>query len=47
MRRSRADVRRTLATREVWDAAWAHASDEPPTPRWTTEEDLAAYVEAY
>ena len=41
------DVRRTLATREVWDAAWAQRHDEPPTPRWMTEEDLAVYVEAY
>jgi pimeloyl-ACP methyl ester carboxylesterase len=41
------DVRRTLATREVWDAAWAQRQDEPPTPRWMSEEDLEIYVEAY
>ena len=39
-----ADVRRTLTTREVWDAAWAQRHDEPPTPRFMTEEDLAVYV---
>src|SRR5262249_8613792 len=41
------DVRRTLATREVWDAAWAERHDDPPTPRWMTEDDLATYVAAY
>ncbi len=41
------DVRRTLATREVWDAAWAQRTDDPPTPRWFTEEDLAVYVDSY
>jgi epoxide hydrolase A/B len=41
------DVRRTLTTREVWDAAWAQRHDEPPTPRFMTEDDLAVYVEAY
>lgn len=39
-----ADVRRTLATREVWNAEWAARHDEPPTPPWMTEEDLAFYV---
>ena len=29
-----ADVRRTLATREVWNAEWAARHDEPPTPPW-------------
>ena len=42
------DVRRTLATREVWDAAWAaRENDDPPTPRWMSEEDLAVYVREY
>src|SRR4029450_10897809 len=42
-----ADVRRTITTREVWDAAWAQRHDEPPTPRFMTEDDLATYVDAY
>ena len=42
-----ADVRRTLATREVWNAEWAARHDEPPTPPWMTEEDLALYVSEF
>jgi len=42
-----ADVRRTITTREVWSPEWAQRHDEPPTPRFMTEEDLAIYVEAY
>lgn len=41
------DVRRTLATREQWDAAWAERDDRPATPRWFSDEDLAVYVESY
>lgn len=42
------DVRRTIATSEVWDAAWAaREGDEPRTPRFLTEADLAVYVDAY
>lgn len=42
------DVRRTLSTSEVWDAAWAaREGDVPRTPPFLSEEDLAVYVEAY
>jgi pimeloyl-ACP methyl ester carboxylesterase len=41
------DVRRTITTREVWDAEWATRHDEPPRPRFMTEDDLAVYVESY
>jgi pimeloyl-ACP methyl ester carboxylesterase len=41
------DVRRTLATTEVWTEAWAARHDEPPVPRWLTEEDLQVYVDAF
>lgn len=42
------DVRRTLATSEVWDAEWAaREGDDPPTPRFLSEEDLAVYVRAF
>ena len=41
------DVRRTVTTREVWTAEWAARHDEPPTPPWLTEDDVAFYVEAY
>lgn len=41
------DVRRTLATREVWSAEWAARSDQPSTPRWLTEGDLAVFVKAF
>ena len=42
------DVRRTLATPRVWDAAWAADRDEqPPTPAFLTEAELQVYVDAY
>jgi pimeloyl-ACP methyl ester carboxylesterase len=42
------DVRRTLTTARVWDAAWAEDPDEdPPTPSFLTEADLDVYVRAY
>jgi len=42
------DVRRTLATTRVWAAAWAAEEDEdPPTPPFMTDADLAVYVGAY
>ena len=42
------DVRRTLATTRLWDAAWAEETDDdPPTPAFMTEEELAVYVEAF
>jgi pimeloyl-ACP methyl ester carboxylesterase len=42
------DVRRTLSTARVWDPAWADdANEDPPTPPFMTEEDLAVYVEAF
>lgn len=42
-----ADVRRTLATQEVWDAAWALRDDQPPTPRFMTDEEFGVYVDAF
>ena len=42
-----ADVRRTLATREVWNAEWAARHDDPPTPPWMSEEDLQLYVDEF
>jgi pimeloyl-ACP methyl ester carboxylesterase len=42
------DVRRTLATQRQWDAKWADDEDEdPPTPRFMTDAELAVYVEAF
>jgi pimeloyl-ACP methyl ester carboxylesterase len=42
------NVRRTLATKRVWDAAWAQESEEqPPTPSFMTDEDLGVYVESF
>jgi epoxide hydrolase A/B len=41
------DVRRTLATTEVWTEAWATRDDDPPLPRWLTEEDIQVYVDAF
>jgi pimeloyl-ACP methyl ester carboxylesterase len=42
------DVRRTLATGRVWDAAWAaDHDDEPPTPAFLTETELQVYVDTY
>jgi pimeloyl-ACP methyl ester carboxylesterase len=42
-----ADVRRTLATREVWNAEWAARHDEPPTPPWMSDDDLQLYVDEF
>jgi pimeloyl-ACP methyl ester carboxylesterase len=42
-----ADVRRTLATREVWNAEWAARHDEPPTPPWMSDDDLRLYVDEF
>ncbi len=42
------DVRRTLATSRVWDAAWSESPDEdPPTPSFMTEEELGVYVQTF
>lgn len=43
------DVRRTLATQRVWDAAWAaNREEEPqPTPAFLTEAELQVYVDVY
>lgn len=42
-----ADVRRTLATQEVWTEAWADGDDDPPTPPFMTDDEFQAYVDAY
>ena len=40
------DVRRTLATPRVWDAAWAADLEEnPPTPPFLTDAELQVYVD--
>jgi pimeloyl-ACP methyl ester carboxylesterase len=42
------DVRRTLLTPAVWNAAWAADEDEDPrVPPFMTEDDVAVYVEEY
>jgi pimeloyl-ACP methyl ester carboxylesterase len=42
------DVRRTLATGRVWDAAWAADLEEnPSTPSFLTDAELQVYVDAY
>jgi pimeloyl-ACP methyl ester carboxylesterase len=42
------DVRRTLATTRVWTDSWAREDeDDPPTPRFMTDSELAVYVEAF
>ena len=41
------DVRRTLATRKRWTPEWAALDEDPPTPPWFTEEDLALIVAEY
>ena len=38
------DVRRTLLTPAVWDAAWAEREEDPRVPPFMTEEDVAVYV---
>src|SRR5436190_8882408 len=41
------DVRRTVLTPAVWDAAWADREEQARVPEWMTEEDAAIYVEAF
>jgi pimeloyl-ACP methyl ester carboxylesterase len=42
------DVRRTLATSRVWDAAWAaDPDDQPPTPPFMTDDELDVYVQTF
>lgn len=42
------DVRRTLATPRVWDAAWAlEEGDVPPTPPFMSDDELAIYVRVF
>ena len=42
------DVRRTISTPRVWDPAWADdADDDPPTPPFMTEEDLAGWQDKF
>ena len=42
------DVRRTLATSRVWDAAWAAATDDQPrTPPFMTDDELDVYVATF
>jgi pimeloyl-ACP methyl ester carboxylesterase len=42
------DVRRTLATSRVWDAAWAADTEPPPrTPPFLTDDELDVYVRTF
>jgi pimeloyl-ACP methyl ester carboxylesterase len=42
------DVRRTLASSRVWDAAWAaDRDDQPPTPPFLTDDELDVYVRTF
>ena len=42
------DVRRSLATPRVWDAAWATERDDVPrTPPFMTDAELGVYVDAF
>jgi pimeloyl-ACP methyl ester carboxylesterase len=42
------DVRRTLASTRVWTDSWAREEeDDPPTPRYMSDTELAVYVEAF
>ena len=42
------DVRRTLASSRLWDAAWAaDPGDEPRRPPFLTEEELDVYVQSF
>jgi pimeloyl-ACP methyl ester carboxylesterase len=42
------DVRRTLATTRVWNPEWAaDTTEDPPTPKFMTEDEFSAYVDAY
>ena len=42
-----ADPRRTLATTKVWTEAWAESDDDPPTPRFMSEDEFQVYVDTY
>ena len=41
------DVRRTLTTSRVWNAAWAEEDEDPGMPPFLTEDELAVYVDTY
>ena len=42
------DVRRTIATSRVWNAAWAaDSTEDPPTPSFLTDAELQVYVDAF
>lgn len=41
------DVRRTLATSGVWDAAWAVDTEDPRTPPFMTDDELDVYVRTF
>jgi pimeloyl-ACP methyl ester carboxylesterase len=41
------DVRRTIATSRVWNAAWAEEDEDPAVPPFLTEGELAVYVDTY
>jgi pimeloyl-ACP methyl ester carboxylesterase len=42
------DVRRTIATSRVWNAAWAaDTTEDPPTPSFLTDAELQVYVDAF
>jgi pimeloyl-ACP methyl ester carboxylesterase len=41
------DVRRTFTTTRQWTKEWAEGDDDPPRPKWMSEEDLRVYVESF
>ncbi|MBJ7328966.1 MAG: alpha/beta hydrolase [Solirubrobacteraceae bacterium] len=41
------DVRRTLSTTKVWTEDWVASDDDPPTPKFMTDEELQVYVDAF
>jgi pimeloyl-ACP methyl ester carboxylesterase len=42
------DVRRTLATTRVWNPEWAaDTTEDPPTPKFMSEDEFQVYVDAY
>ncbi|MFL5911457.1 MAG: alpha/beta fold hydrolase [Gaiellaceae bacterium] len=42
------DVRRTILTRQVWNAEWADQTEEElRVPRWMDDEDARVYVETF
>ena len=42
------DVRRTILTRQVWNAEWADQTDEElRVPRWMDEDDVRVYVDTF